>query len=251
MPDGPVTLDSPLRDPFRPWLTVAMVTYGDHLPLARRCLDSIWTTLPPHHAEVLVGANAPGAGTREWLLDQTRRGRIHRLLISESNLFKCPMMRLLLEAARGDYLWSFDDDSHVLDPGVADRWLAQVQAGSPRVVGWGGTCVIRHPEGFSTLDDARRWVTHAPWFRGLEPPGTPGNEDWWFVAGGCNWFRTSALRALDWPDPRLLHTSEDVLLGEAVRQHGWHLANIADLGVLISDAPRRGPAAIGIPRWNP
>jgi hypothetical protein len=33
---------------------------------------------------------------------------------------------------------------------------------------------------------------------------------------------------------------DDVLLGEAIRQHGWRIANLGDKGVAINSARRRG-----------
>jgi hypothetical protein len=161
------------------------------------------------------------------------------------------MMKHVLHAARGDYLWWFDDDSHVTDPGAFGRWWGQVQASSPTVVGWGATAIAHGLDGFPTMADARQWVREARWFRGLEPPGGSGAPaEWWFLTGGCWWMRTAALRAMLWPDPRLRHVSEDILLGEAVRQQGWYLANIAEPGVAISDAPRRGEVQTAVPCWG-
>jgi hypothetical protein len=200
--------------------------------------------------EILVGANEPSAGVCEWLRREAASGGIDDLVVSPRNLFKNPLMRELIRLARGDYLWWFDADSHVTDAGAFCHWWNHVEASSPRIVGWGATAFAKEFEGFTTMGEARDWVRAARWFRGMEPPGSNGTpSEWWFLAGGCWWMRLSALRALDWPDPRLRHVAEDILLGEAIRQQGWHVANIADPGVAISDATRRGAAAAAVPLW--
>jgi GT2 family glycosyltransferase len=67
-----------------------------------------------------------------------------------------------------------------------------------------------------------------------------GDGRWYFILGGSWLIRTSAVRAIDWPDPRLLRHGEDVFLGEAIRQHGWQIANIGTPGVAINTEERRG-----------
>ena len=52
--------------------------------------------------------------------------------------------------------------------------------------------------------------------------------------------RTTAVRALDWPDPRLVKMGDDTFLGEAIRQQGWEIMDNGSPGVAINTAPRRG-----------
>ncbi len=249
MPDALESCASPRPLHSRPWCTIGVLTWGDHLPLVRRCLESLDTTLPEGSCERIVAANDPSQTVLDWLRDKTANGSIDRLLVSRRNLHKCPMIRHLLGIARGQYLWWFDDDSHVVDPAAFDRWAGQVERSSPRIVGWGATAYARDCGGFQDAASRQRWIQEADWFCGLPPPGTPGGpEVWWFLTGSCWWMRTAALRAIGWPDPRLLHVAEDILLGEAVRQQGWHLANIANPGIAFSDAERRGHANAGLPR---
>jgi hypothetical protein len=201
--------------------------------------------------EIVVAANAPAPASRAWLESETAAGRIDRLLVSERNLYKNPMMRHVLRFTRGDHLWWFDDDSHVTDPGAFKRWRGQVLASSPRVVGWGATAYALEFDGFASMREAIEWVRQAAWFQGHPPPGENGaQEPWWFLTGGCWWIRSAALRAIDWPDPRLRHVAEDILLGEAIRQQGWHVANVDAPGVAISDAARRGDVSRAVPCWG-
>ena len=89
-------------------------------------------------------------------------------------------------------------------------------------------------------------VRRAPWYRGLLPPSnaqTKNRDDrgYWIYLTGGGWFlRTSAIRAMDWPDPRLVMQAEDVFMGEAIRQQGWNTMNIRELGTKINTEPTRG-----------
>ena len=66
-----------------------------------------------------------------------------------------------------------------------------------------------------------------------------GDGRWIFIVGGCWWIRTSAIRELDWPDPRLAKEGDDVYLGEAIRQQGWEMAHV-EAAVGINQSLRRG-----------
>jgi GT2 family glycosyltransferase len=120
---------------------------------------------------------------------------------------------------------------------------------------WGQLAWCGHPLAFvPDMEDVLAFVRSAAWYRGLPPPswrsGGKGEFDfegrgtgdgrWFFMPGGCWLARTSALRAMDWPDKRLIMQGEDVLLGEAMRQQGWELANNQAQGVAVSSAERRG-----------
>jgi hypothetical protein len=101
-------------------------------------------------------------------------------------------------------------------------------------------------------------VRSAAWYRGLPPPSWRaggkgqfnfagrglGDGRWFFILGGCWLIRASALRALDWPDRRLIKMGDDAFLGEAIRQHGWQIADIGTTGVAIDTAQRRGEHGI-------
>jgi GT2 family glycosyltransferase len=100
------------------------------------------------------------------------------------------------------------------------------------------------------------FVRSAPWYRGLPPPSWraggkgefnfaglgQGDGRWLFILGGCWLIRTSALRQLDWPDPRLVRLGDDVFLGEAIRQQNWTLGNLGTPHVALNTEPRRASA---------
>ncbi|MSU63488.1 MAG: hypothetical protein EXS31_14015 [Pedosphaera sp.] len=98
------------------------------------------------------------------------------------------------------------------------------------------------------------WVRAASWYRGLPLPSwRPGGKGefnfngtgmgdgrWHYLAGGCWMIRTSAIRALDWPDPRIQKMGDDTFLCEAIRQQGWKFRDNGSPGVAIDTESRRG-----------
>ena len=168
---------------------------------------------------------------------------VDALIISEENINKCPMMRRLLAKVETELVWWFDDDSWIKDADALERWLKAVRRVPPEVVMWGQMFFVSHAE-LDLGGDAVQWVRDAAWYADKEPPSwkpggkgvfrfngkVSGDGRWIFVTGGCWMARTSALRAIGWPDPRLIKEGDDVVLGEAIRQQGWRIANIGPIG---------------------
>ncbi|MBN2507078.1 MAG: hypothetical protein JXQ71_10320 [Verrucomicrobia bacterium] len=245
-------------------VTVCLLTYGDHLALVRQAVDSIRTHCARADYRLVVGANAVSPETRRYLASLARSGAIDRLLDSPVNLNKCPMMRQMFQDLETEFAWWFDDDSYIEDQGTLAHWLQAARAAPASTVLWGQAAYCGHPSAFTDLADALGFVRSAPWYRGLTPPSwLPGGKGefnfrgqgtgdgyWTFVVGGCWMIRTAALRILDWPDPRLIKLGDDVLLGEAIRQHGWQLANVYPPGVAINTQPRRGDVGSCAPGLN-
>jgi GT2 family glycosyltransferase len=203
---------------------------------------------------LIVGANAAGSETLEYLRGLELEGAIDRLLVSTMNLHKAPMMRRMLMGVDTRLIWWFDDDSYVVEDGAMGEWLKRVKAAPPTTVLWGQGAECGEPADFTTLDDVPAFVRSAEWYRGLPLPSwRPGGKGefnfagrgtgdgrWIFVLGGCWMIRARTIRALDWPDRRLVRLGDDVLLGEAIRQRGWSIENIGAPGVRLDTEPRRG-----------
>lgn len=225
-------------------VTIGVLTYGDYPRLARRAIESIRLHCARSLYGLVVGANAPGAETADYLRRLEAEGAIDRLIVSPENINKCPMMRRMFEGVETEFLWWFDDDSHVTGPEALPERLALARAAPPSTVLWGHVFFFGHEDDFSYGTDVTGYVRRAPWFRGKEPPGPgpdgKGDGRWFFATGGCWLVRTSALRSLDWPDPGLVKRNDDVFLGEAIRQQGWEMRDIGPLAVAINTEPRRG-----------
>jgi len=238
--------------PDEPPVAICVLTFGDHPALAKRVLESISRHVSRSHYRLVVGANAVGEETSRFL--QTLRGRqqIDDLILSEVNLNKCPMMRKMFQHIRSEFVWWFDDDSYVTCSDALPSRLRIARAAPPQVVMWGEQFMCEHSITFCH-EDPVAFVRSAPWYQGLPPPfwepGGKGEFDfdgrgtgdgrWFFLTGGGWFIRTAALKALDWPDQRLLMFGEDVFLGEAIRQQGWEIEHVGKLGVEVNSAARR------------
>lgn len=237
-----------------PAVTICLLTYGDYPGLARQAIESIRRHCPRSDYQLVVGANAVGQETRAYLEERRDAGDVDRLILSPDNLNKCPMMRRLFEQVTTEFIWWFDDDSYVASPDALAQWLASARTSPQPTVMWGELYRCKRAIDFTDLEDAVAFVRRAPWYRGLPPPSwRPGGKGefnfknrncgdghWDFIVGGCWMIRTSAVRALDWPDPRLIKLGDDVFLCEAIRQQGWQLGNIGRPGVAINTEKRRG-----------
>jgi len=235
-------------------VTICVLLYGDHPALARQCLESIRQHCPPEQYLLTVGTNAIGSRTREYLNERQLAGDLDRWIDSPLNLNKCPMMRRMFAEVDTEFIWWFDDDSFLDSRDVFERWIGGALQSPGDVAAWGQLAVC-NDDGFAPdLPDAVKFVREAPWYRGLPPPswrpGGKGELDfngrgcgdgrWFFIVGGCWLIRTEVVRALDWPDRRLIKMGDDVLLGEAIRQHGWRTINLGSQGVAINTVKRRG-----------
>ena len=238
-----------------PRVTICVLTYGPHCDLVSRCIQSILKHCPRNHFDLVVGANAVCADTLDYLDLLSKRGTIDHLIVSDANINKCPMMRLLFERVRTEFIWWFDDDSHLRDDGVMKSFLRAALAATPQEVMWGRAAVLDFGPPLGRSDRwAVEFVRTALWYRGLTPPSyriggkgefdykgnNTGDPHWRFILGGSWWIRTSAIRGLDWPDTRLIKGYDDVILGEAIRQQGWMINNRRPSGLVIDDAERRG-----------
>jgi GT2 family glycosyltransferase len=237
-----------------PPVTICALTYGDYPQLARRLLESIRRHCLRSEYHLIVGANAIGVDTLAYLQALQASGEIDQLILSPVNLNKCRMMRRMFDKVETEFIWWFDDDSYLVEPGALANWLEFAQAHPPSTVMWGQSACCDAPETFTDLKDVLGFVRSAPWYGGLPPPSWRpggggefnfenrgcGDGRWFFILGGCWLIRTRTVRALDWPDRRLIKLGDDVFLGEAIRQNGWHFANIGPLGVAMDTEPRRG-----------
>src|SRR5688500_6504674 len=106
-----------------PMVTICVLTYGDYLELALQVIESIRTNCSRSQYRLVVAANAVGCETLDYLQSLERDGHIDRLVASPVNINKCTMMRRMFEGIETEFVWWFDDDSYVTEPGALGQWL--------------------------------------------------------------------------------------------------------------------------------
>ena len=245
-------------------VTIAVLLYGDHHELHQRCLTSILQTTPAD-VPIRVGLNAVCEKTLKWLEDgrvtpQTlvpgtlgAGNPIHgvecdRFLFYSSrnqNIKKYPMMRRMFhdDPVTSSWVLWFDDDSYIKDP--QSSWWSLITG--PKFFGNKRARYIGEPWTAPYLNGQMDYVRSKSWYRGVKPHRGRDNRRqvrprFKFHTGGFVGIRKGVIKALDWPDPDLVHNGGDTLLGEAVRQQGWPITPFPtrENGIVVNGAPRRG-----------
>src|SRR5262249_54339050 len=141
-----------------------------YLLLARRAIESIRQHCPRPAYRLVVGANAVVPQTLTYLRSLQDDGAIDELVVSETNLSKCPMMRRMLAGVTTEFIWWFDDDSHFTEATSFDHWMTSARAAPSATVMWGKCAYCDYACNFTDLDDPAAFVRSATWYRGLPPP---------------------------------------------------------------------------------
>lgn len=222
-------------------ITICVALFGDYSDLCRRFVAKLYQFAPPFEFSLRIGLNAACRETID-LVESTAREAGNVLIHSEpKNIYKSPLMAKLfaLEPITTDWVIWFDDDSYP----YRNDWLAGLRLkieAQPEVDVWGNVL-------FTDADEsAVRFIQTAAWYRGLPFNHQEPTGEWserpilTFVEGGFWAAKTSVLRALQWPDPRLVQNEDDYIFGEALRQNGFKIGRYKS-GVRISQADRRCP----------
>lgn len=240
-------------------ITVCVVAFGDHSELAIRCLDSVYKNLHPGLFRLRLGMNEPTDKARDRILAYLQeKNNVDRVYAATPQIYKYPMMRRMFHDAENpittDWVLWLDDDSHIVDPNfivslgskVDETYLRQDEK-APRGNHCFGKVYYFHFRGkqiAATRKDGKKgWVEEASWYTGrpylvdtTKRPPMPKSD---FCTGGYWLASMEAIRACDWPDPRLKHRGGDIMFGAAVHQQGFGVVQMYD-GVRISDAKQRG-----------
>lgn len=210
--------------------TVCVLCYGDHLPLAQRCINSILSTLPRERMDLRIGANAVSGATLQFL----QSVKPDKLYAYSENKKKYPLMREMFWDAQAPlatkYLLWFDDDAYAIDPAWPTRLAETIvnhHAFGGRLYGW----KMFHDLSMYAKQGHRpdHWFREASWYKGA--PFRVRGQDRYAPNGSCldfvaGWFwaiGVDAIRAAGVPDQRLNHNGGDCCIGEQVHQAGYKL----------------------------
>src|SRR6478672_1048219 len=141
-----------------PGVTICVLTFGDYPDLIRRALESIRTRCQRSDYRLVVGANAASRETCDLLRARFDEGGIDRLIVSRTNLNKCPMMRRMFEEVETEYIWWFDDDSYIVEDNALAHWLQTARMSPASTAQWGLQAWCDHPCAFTNLEDPLPFV---------------------------------------------------------------------------------------------
>jgi hypothetical protein len=214
--------------------SVIIGCYGDYPQYSLRAVKSAAT--PNRKHPLHVGCNVCCEETVTALQDMFKNGEIDSLFLSNHNINKDPMMRLLIDRVDTDYFVWLDDDSHFTDTQWPNSFRDFV---SQNVFDAAGHVYYLHP-----TPDYIKFREARPWWRGnaffLE--AAHANVTW-FPTGGLFLARTAYMREHDFPDRLMIKKLDDILLGDMVSQTHGKLINFSSEimdRIKISDGERRG-----------
>ncbi len=222
-------------------VTICVIFFGRHPDLAQRFLTNLYRYTRANSFSLRIGLNAACAETVELAYAVAREHENIWIHPEPGNIFKSPLMAKLfsLKPIDTDWVIWFDDDSFPYRgdwlPGLRLKMETQ-----PGIDVWGDLFFIDADQA------AVQFISTASWFRGkpfnhLNPSGGWSERPLLsFVTGGFWAVRTEVLKALQWPDPRLVQTEDDYMFGEALRQNGYRMGRYKS-GVRINQAERRCP----------
>ena len=214
--------------------TLFMLLYGNYFSLHRYVLLPLLLQAP-ERLDVRLWLNVVGADTIDWLLQHVPDS--WTLYVSDRNVPKYRAMRYMFNDSKHGihtpWITWLDDDTLIT---ASDDWLARTSdfiVDNPDVVLFGKEQFRRRSPGVD------RWIRNAEWYEGRSVQNVYGADGIRFVQGCYWWLKTSVLRQLDWPDPRLNHNGGDTALSEAIWQQQLVQADFA-YGVDGDIADRRG-----------
>ena len=227
---------------------VCVLTYGDHLPLIQRCLQSLHHGGDPfnHVADFRIGLNAVTPRVKDfcekWAEQVSKMWDVPVILFEpENNSYKYPTMRRMFNDHRfplDDYVMWFDDDSYIAQSNDGFWQLCLDWIAPHDMVGQMWHLALQRQQW--------KWMQTQSWFDTKigKPPGSKIT----FCQGAWWMGRSEVLQEADWPIPELRHCGGDSLLGEVARHKKWSLNFISNPPVRInaddngkhSGAARRG-----------
>jgi len=194
--------------------SVCAVLYGDHLPLARKLLESL--RVNAHVANIRLGLNSVSNQTRnyihDWATDQMRAQPVFVFEPTDNqNIGKYPLMRQMFRYGElADRIMWFDDDSYV-DSVAGVKWWQKANKDSANQIQMGAIHIIMQRKQQHAV------IAKQPWYTGKP---INARHRFRFATGGWWIGDTKFLTKWDYPFADLYHNGGDSILGELLRQQG-------------------------------
>jgi len=224
-------------------ITICLLFYGDHFPLAARLLNSLRRHEWQEQFNLRIGTNQACPETLSFVqafCDWRKQFSTKTWTFnSPENIYKYPLMRDMFHAVplETKYTMWFDDDSWIKDSAPGDWFdLVRRKLTDHDMVG--------HIWTWKLLGNQHQFIEDQAWYAGkaVQPAFKVP-----FATGGWWTIDTEIIQKYQWPIPQLCHRGGDVMLGELLRQQGYKLGNFKDHLAINADeqgrnskAPRRG-----------
>jgi hypothetical protein len=230
-------------------ITICTLMYGNYPDMHRSCLGNLIGTTPPDRVEIRVGCNEVCTPTLEYLSSMLEQGRIHRVLVNQTNVKKYPAMRQLfwdkeMPITTPWLIW-FDDDSMAnRDSAWLNKLLTKITHSEPahrKLAMFGAQFSWQ----FSKAQIA--WIRSRPWYRNRHFQTHRGRAEASanrvvFPAGGFFALSTDVMRAANIPDEQIGNNGGDYMIAEQAWQTGFGMSgwNNKKQFIHTSSVQRRG-----------
>ncbi len=221
----------------KPRFSICILCYGDHLDLAKRCLESITDSFnegTEHIQDIRIGLNMPSTSLLNYIKDTAKEisSAFNLPVITyeptppDANTFKWPLMRRMFYDPHNkiaDLIMWFDDDSFLTGQ---KHWWRDIHEASCQY-DLVGSYRKKAYQG-NTWD----FILTRPWVK--KATSTPVRvmmvnqmRDAVFFPQGAWWTaQTQYLARYSFPFPALKHNGGDTLLGEYCRQQNLKIGLI-------------------------
>ena len=209
-------------------LTVCVLCYGPHTELARKCLGSLFASIPADRLDVRVATNQAPQATIDYL----RTLPITKLYINSENRHKYPVMREMFydekRPIETNYFMWLDDDTWVVKPQWIDDLCQTIINNHHYNFRMYGNLMYHDLKHYSKSGGRPdQWFKAAKWYRNKQfrvrggQVEAPNGSVIDFAVGWCWAMETAAMRAANVPCSRLGHNGGDITIGEQMHQAGY------------------------------
>lgn len=215
--------------------TVCVLTYGNFVGLAMRCLNPLFKLNKMGLIDLRIGLNEVSQATSDYVNEHAGN-----CLKYEANpqIYKYPMMHKMFNEPVVDteFIMWFDDDSFITQNLDLTGWLSKVESSMSDCDMLGSVYTIPY------TNNQKEWCKTQPWYTGKPLKDKPA-----FATGGWWVIKTDVIKKFNWPIAELKHCGGDVALGVLLDQNNLKLKSFKH-GVAInadgngkeSASPRRG-----------
>lgn len=210
-------------------ITVCVLCYGPHTDLAKKCLSSLISSLPPERMDLRVAVNKAEPATVDYLETLP----ITKKYIHSENKYKYPVMRKMFwdedTPITTKYVLWLDDDTWIVKPTWINELCTEITNFHPYGYRMFGNLMYHDLAIYKDGLNPTKWFKAADWYRGRNfrsrggSAETPNGSVIDFAVGWCWAIALEAIKQANIPDIRLNHNGGDITIGEQIHQAGFHI----------------------------